>query len=561
MRLRLVRPMKREGSANSYFEKRIPSDLAPQMSGIKYVVPLTDDPRDAVEVRLGMSPRSIRFSLRTASPSESRKRQAAAIEFFESRFAELRDHRPIVLSVREGVALSGVLYRSWAEGPDRTKKTISVSIVAVGDSQVSREDDQDAEHREGAAASLRRRIEAGETETLDAELYKLVTGILRREGYPHVSPETLNMLVQMFRRALVEGVESGAKKAAWDFSDDPSASRYPAWEAPKREVPVSRREPLSGVSLMGLVEGWWKEALAAGKSDSTYESYSNTFRLFSTFLGHDDALRVTPHDVVAFKDHRLSSVNPKTKRSVSAKTVKGSDLTALKSVFDWAVSNLKVPSNPATGVTVKLGKKMKVRERDFTNTEASSLLKAASSALDNKTRPHQTDLAKRWVPWLCAYSGSRVGEMVQLRKEDIRREGEEWIMSVTPEAGTVKGKEQRDIPLHPHLIEMGFAEFVERSKAGYLFMTIKPGKTFRGTWQSKKNRLAEFAREIVKDPNVAPNHGWRHTFKTKGFEAGIQEKVLDAICGHAPASVGRAYGSVSLQTRIDALNAFPRYVL
>lgn len=94
-----------------------------------------------------------------------------------------------------------------------------------------------------------------------------------------------------------------------------------------------------------------------------------------------------------------------------------------------------------------------------------------------------------------------------------------------------------------------------------LFMTIKPKKTFRGTWQSKKNRLTEFVRTIVKGPNVAPNHGWRHTFKMRGFEAGIQEKVLDAICGHAPGTVGRAYGSVTMQTKVDALSIFPRYMI
>jgi integrase len=134
-------------------------------------------------------------------------------------------------------------------------------------------------------------------------------------------------------------------------------------------------------------------------------------------------------------------------------------------------------------------------------------------------------------------------------------------MRVTPEAGTVKGKEFRDVPLHPHLVAMGFVEMVQTAKGGYLFMDIKEGSTFRGVWQSKKNRLAEFAREYVKDPNVAPNHGWRHTFKSKGFEAGIQEKVLDAICGHAPSSVGRSYGTVTLRTKIDAIKAFPLFSL
>ena len=32
---------------------------------------------------------------------------------------------------------------------------------------------------------------------------------------------------------------------------------------------------------------------------------------------------------------------------------------------------------------------------------------------------------------------------------------------------------------------------------------------------------------MVPDPNVQPNHGWRHTFKTIGLEAELPERVLD----------------------------------
>ena len=36
------------------------------------------------------------------------------------------------------------------------------------------------------------------------------------------------------------------------------------------------------------------------------------------------------------------------------------------------------------------------------------------------------------------------------------------------------------------------------------------------------------------------------TFKTVGHQAGIEDSVLDAICGHAPSTVGGAYGGVSI---------------
>jgi hypothetical protein len=75
-----------------------------------------------------------------------------------------------------------------------------------------------------------------------------------------------------------------------------------------------------------------------------------------------------------------------------------------------------------------------------------------------------------------------------------------------------------------------------------------------------REHLAAWVRKIgVTDPELQPNHAWRHTFKQVGFRAGISEKVLDAICGHVQATVGRGYGEPTLADKADALRRFPRY--
>ena len=249
-----------------------------------------------------------------------------------------------------------------------------------------------------------------------------------------------------------------------------------------------------------------------------------------TFLGHDDAKRVTPEDVVRFKDHRLASINPRTGKPISAKTVKDSDLSGLKTLFGWAVSNRKLTANPVTGITIKLGKPQKLRSKGLTEHEAKAILTAALRV----TRGGEsagTFAAKRWVPWLAAYTGARVGELAQLRKQDVRSEEGHWTIRLTPEAGTIKTNEARIVVLHPHLVELGFPAFVEAAPAGHLF--LKPSKSgdVLGPLQGLKNRLAEFSRAIVRDPNVAPMHGFRHRFKTVGMEAGVPSRILDAIQG------------------------------
>lgn len=122
---------------------------------------------------------------------------------------------------------------------------------------------------------------------------------------------------------------------------------------------------------------------------------------------------------------------------------------------------------------------------------------------------------------LAAYTGARVGELAQLRKQDVARVRDHWTIRLTPEAGTIKTNEARTVIIHLRLVELGFPAFVEAAPAGHLFLKVAANGDVLRPLQGLKNRLGEFSRSIVSDPNVAPMHGWRHRFKTVGMEAGI----------------------------------------
>jgi hypothetical protein len=81
-----------------------------------------------------------------------------------------------------------------------------------------------------------------------------------------------------------------------------------------------------------------------------------------------------------------------------------------------------------------------------------------------------------------------------------------------------------------------------------------------GPLQGIKNRLAEFARDVVPDKGVAPNHGWRHRFKPIGTRAGIERRVLDVISGHVleGRTVADGYHCVELEDQA-AFAKYPRY--
>lgn len=308
--------------------------------------------------------------------------------------------------------------------------------------------------------------------------------------------------------------------------------------------------------LSTLADAWWREAKALGRKPSTYESYRNTFSNFRAFVRRDDARSITAQDVIAFKDHRLMTPSGRTGKVPSAKTVKDSDLSALKAVFEWAVANQLMATNPAAGVTIKVGKRRRVRSPGFTETEASTILRAAFSERETRDAPNLVR-AKRWVPWLCAFTGARVGEILQLRKQDIGRDGEYDFLEITPLAGPVKTDEARKVVIHAQLVALGFLEFVAKAAQGPLFLKPATDGYHRGQMQALKNRLSEHVRTLVPDPNVAPNHGWRHRFKTIGIDVGISERVLDAIQGHRPRNVSASYGEVSLRAQASAMAKIP----
>jgi len=364
----------------------------------------------------------------------------------------------------------------------------------------------------------------------------------------HVDAQSLGFrrLAKAYLALLIEVAEASLKRQQGEVVPTPTPP------APKSAEQL--RVP--DQTLTGLVEDWWKEAKAAGRAVSTYEAYERAARQLAVFLGHDDASAVTKGDVIRFKDHRLE-------QGANPKTVKDSDLAGLRALFKWAVANNRARANPAEGVTVIAPKKAKTRPKGFTDVEAKAIL---THALRHERGPREGEKmasAKRWVPWLCAYTGARLGEMAQLRGQDLRQEEGVWVLSLTPEAVTVKGGKFREVPLHSHLVELGFPEFVKMSGAGFLFLlpSEETEAAVRGAWRTVKNKVTEFVREVVTDERVQPNHGWRHRMETLARSLEFRQDVTDAITGHTTPGVAASYGDVTLTAKAAAIAKLPRYVV
>lgn len=294
---------------------------------------------------------------------------------------------------------------------------------------------------------------------------------------------------------------------------------------------------------------------------STASEWRSIIRKLIAFVGHDDARRLSVEELDRWRDMLLTET---TKRGTlrDPGTVKDKYLAAVRATLNWAVEKRLIPANIATKVAVRVPRKALLRTRDFNPDEVKAILSATLDGPWNGVHEIKA-LSRRWIPWICAYTGARVNEISQIRYDDIYKVGDVWVFRITPEAGTVKSNISRIIPIHNHLIEQGVIDAL-KARDGAIFYDPFRRRT-KGSNVRYCKKVGENLRDWIRsdigitDPYVQPNHGWRHTFKTLALEVGIPERVADFIQGHAPRTVGQSYGSVSLPVLVSAISKIPRY--
>ena len=336
------------------------------------------------------------------------------------------------------------------------------------------------------------------------------------------------------------------RRGKGDYTEDTHPEQFPKFE----------RVADPSVTPWSLFEQWIAEVKPR---PATVDRWRSVFlKLMEDFPRHSAAM-LTPEEV---HEWLRSLIGPER----SARTVRDVWKVAAHTVFAWAVGQKLVTRNPFAAVKVTVPRTARTREgKWFTQEEIETILRAAISISNPKTK---TQAARRWLPWLCAYTGARSGEIAQLRDVDVGKMDGVNAIRITADAGTTKNRMTRSVPLHEHLLKQGFLEFVRSSGRGPLFYSEK--KTARVSsdatnppkppYVQVREDVGEWVRKLgVTDHEIQPNHAWRHTFKLIGSRHGMPEHILDAICGHAPASVGRGCGTPDLIDKAEELKKFPRY--
>ncbi len=316
--------------------------------------------------------------------------------------------------------------------------------------------------------------------------------------------------------ALCGALEKRAGSLEVDKAGDAAARRFPA-------VLTLKAPEVAPTTLLmeALVNAWAAENGTKGRA--LYDR-QRTAKSLAHFLGNDDAAKVTADDVVRWKETRLAAGR-------STKTV-ANDIGELRPIWTWARRNRKLAfdDNPFAGLSPRTKKRGGLRVRGpFTEEEARRLLEAARAE-------HAASL--HWLPWACCFTGARIGELAQSRKEDIRREGDgPWCIYIHEQGDgrTLKTPHsERMVPLHPTLLAEGFLRHVQSLPAGSpIFPDLKPDSfgSMGGTATKKLGRWVRRKVGII-DRSKDPAHAWRHRFEDQARRAGVPQNVTDALLGH-----------------------------
>jgi integrase len=305
-------------------------------------------------------------------------------------------------------------------------------------------------------------------------------------------------------------------------------------------TPVSISQGGRPVSIWTIYDDWASESRAAAK---TVYSWRQIIKKLTDHVGHDDAARIAENDVITWKDGLVRS-------QLAPKTIEN-HLTIVKTLFNWAMTNRRIPTNPASAVRYKAKADPSRKKLGYDNEQTKRILLAAQ----NEKEPH-----KRWVPWLGAGTGARVDEICGAMVRDIDViDGIHCLhirLDHREKGASLKNENSvRVVPLHPAIITDGFLAYVASlSKNGPLFPNVTPDRFGKRGGNGTKTIGRWIRKKIgITDPRIQPNHAWRHRFKSQSRKAGIEEEIHDCLTGNSGGGTGRDYGDYGIDVLAEAV--------
>ncbi|HHY0592287.1 TPA: site-specific integrase, partial [Vibrio parahaemolyticus] len=315
--------------------------------------------------------------------------------------------------------------------------------------------------------------------------------------------------------------------------------------------------PKTMLKVSELFQKFYDEQNAEWKSHKTHTTNLAFYDTFVEIVGdvfvdelsfehanqYIDTLRKLPPNrkkLKAFKDKSIEELIAMqgTFEPMSASNV-NKNLERLKSVFLWAVQRRYMTVNILDKMRVK-NRAQKVqakkqRER-FTQDELITIFNSDKYQNGKHNRTYEY-----WLPLLGLYMGARLGELSQLRLQDVYREEGTWLVDFNEdEDKTLKTINSiRKVPVHKVLVRLGFIRYVEHLKALYkadklhtnlIFPDLIKGRDGYGHNTAKSFDRYLKALDIKADGKSF--HSLRHTFADERKQADENPAMTAELMGH-----------------------------
>ncbi len=505
-----------------YFSMKVPQDLRGQF--------MSEGRAGKNGRRHPGSPLSkIVVSLRTASLREAQERRWPLVHEWRQKFERARTGAPFALAEIDAFAresYAAVLAAMEAE------KHLPRNVLITGE-RVQTGIAENAVHAVRTAVATSDRFLVGCINLMRAEItqhgglelflsqitdfdeYGLAPDIARIEARTGLTldrnDEPYRILCQAIMRARLAATEGRLRAASGEPSDPPATFLGAKGIDPLTLRPIVplRRKPVrlhsdGGMTFSEAAARYIDELQrdpAAKVSEQTRGQMEAVYRLFNQFSDDPPLAAVNRAMASEFLDE-AGKLDPHWGRGPQTKNLTWKELqersrngqdkltnrtlnryaSALSCVFKWADKRGHFDGrNPFQGQSRKEGDN--TGWRSYTVAELNTLLSGPlfrAASTDDRLRPrvHSAKTALYWAALIALFSGMRLGEICQLRTDDVQQRSKLWLFNVTAESDgqSLKTKAAaRIVPVHSALVQCGFIDYLQALPNGQLFPALKPG--------------------------------------------------------------------------------------
>ncbi len=344
----------------------------------------------------------------------------------------------------------------------------------------------------------------------------------------------------------------------------------------KRRTATGRLRP--DLRLMELFDSW---KLVMQPTLQTAHEYEGATRDFVDFLGDIPVEDIEQNDLLDYRDEarHLPATMPKADRALSfterldrhrhsdaarigPPTLK-KRIGGIQALLSFAKGQKWISRNEGRDVpVVGYTKGGTVSRQTFQEDELRLLFTSRLfvSPLTWQQDRAAGDMTLYWLFLLGLTTGARLEEIGQAMVADVKTSDDITYIDIDDYAATddedksIKtGTSRRLVPIHSNLLRLGFQHYLNALvDAGHtrLFPDLVSNQFGKRTKEASRiaNRIID--RCVSRDARLV-FHSFRHGFKDLALEAGILERIVDQICGHAPTTVGGKYGQ---GVRLTVLN-------